>query len=189
MKRKAEMIKQMTDREIRQQLLLSQTIFLCIAIVLSLFFFPHIQKWFQLFQLNGQEILIFGVVPASLLVFFEIVLYYIVPDEWLDDGGINEKVFKNQSILSIFVIALVVSISEEALFRGVLQTTFGLFFASVIFILLHVRYLTKPLLLVMISVTSFLIGFLFYMTENLLVVITFHFLVDFLLGLFIKFKK
>lgn len=189
MKRKAEIIKRMTDEEVRQQLLLSQVIFLCIAIILSFFFFPHIRKWFELIKLNGLEIITFGVLPAILLVVFEIILYYIVPYAWLDDGGINEKVFKHQPVTSIFVIALVVSISEEALFRGVLQTTFGLFVASVIFIFLHVRYLTKPLLLVMISVTSFLIGFLFYMTENLLVVITFHFLVDFLLGLFIKYKK
>src|SRR5690625_2590803 len=189
MKRKADIIKQMTDEEIRQQLLLSQVIFLCVAIFLSFFFFHDIRDCLTLFHFNISVIVTFGVFPAILLVGFELILYRFVPQSWIDDGGINEKVFKNQSVSSIFVIALVVSISEEALFRGVLQSTFGLFIATTIFIVMHVRYLMKPLLLVMIIVTSFLIGYLFFITENLLVVMMFHFLVDFLLGLFIKFKK
>jgi len=189
MKRQAELIKQMTDEEIRQQLLLSQAIFFSLAIILSLFFFPSFIDWFIIIDWNFYEIILFGVIPAILFVIFEIFLYFVVPKEWLDDGGVNEKVFRNQSVPSIFLIAFVVGIAEEALFRGVIQTTFGLLVASVSFIVLHVRYLTKPLLLIMVSVTSFFIGFLYHYTENLLVVITFHFLLDLLLGLFIKFKK
>src|SRR5690625_6203293 len=43
-----------------------------------------------------------------------------------DLGGLNEKLFKNSTLGEIFQISLLVSVCEEALFRGLLQTKFGL---------------------------------------------------------------
>ena len=116
-------------------------------------------------------------------------MYNAIDQKHFDDGGINEKLFRNQSVGSIFFIALTVAICEELLFRGVIQTTFGYLFASSLFVVLHTRYLKKPVLLGLLIVTSFLIGFIFEVTSNLLVTITFHFVVDFVLGLYIKFSK
>src|SRR5699024_11474282 len=59
----------------------------------------------------------------------------------------------------------------ELLFRGVLQTTFGYIPASVIFALVHVRYLSKPVLLISVLLISFFIGYLFEVTGNLYVTI------------------
>lgn len=185
----SELIKQMSGKQVRQSVFLSQLLFVIIAVVASLFIFPNFLYWFDILELNLQQILIYGVPPALVLVIIEILLFKVVSKEALDDGGINEKVFKDASVGTIFILALVVAISEELLFRGLLQTTFGLIIASGIFAIIHVRYLKKPILFIFVVLTSFLIGYLFELTNNLLVVIVFHFALDFLLGLFIKYRK
>jgi len=183
------MIKQMTDKELKQQLLLSQSIFFLLSIALSFFFFDNIFDWFHLFSIDFKEIILYGVVTGIVLVMIDILIDVKIPKKFVDDGGINEKIFKNQSIPTIFLIALVVGISEEFLFRGVIQVTFGYIFASSLFVIVHVRYLRKPILLLSIIITSFLIGYLFEITQNLFVTIVFHVIVDFLLGIYIKVKE
>lgn len=185
----SELIKQMSGVQVRQSVYLSQVVFILIAFATSLFLFTSLINWYDLFELNLQQLFIYGAVPAVVLVLIEILLTKVVSKEALDDGGINEKVFKDASVGAIFLLALVVAIAEELLFRGVLQTTFGLFIASGIFAVIHVRYLKKPVLFIFVVLTSFLIGYLFEVTNNLLVVIVFHFMVDFLLGLFIKYRN
>lgn len=187
--KQAEIIKKMSDDELRKQLLLSQSILFLISIVLSFFLFSHFTDWLQYFIFDWKQILLYGVFIGLVVVCIELILYKFVPKRFFDDGGINEKIFKNQTIYHIFIISLVVAISEEFLFRGVFQTTFGYIFASSLFVLMHFRYLRKPFLLILTIIVSFLIGYLFEMTQNLLVTIAFHFVVDFLLGLSIRLKK
>lgn len=184
--KQTELIKSMSSKEVRKALYMSQTLFFLLSIVLSFFLFNNLVDWLSFFNLDMQQILFFGIIPALIIVLFELLLYKIVPKRHFDDGGINEKVFKNETVLSIFFIALIVAISEELLFRGVIQTTFGYIFASSLFAVIHYRYLRKPLLFILVVFISFLIGFLFEITGNLLVTIVFHFIVDFLLGLYIR---
>ncbi|WP_404453206.1 type II CAAX prenyl endopeptidase Rce1 family protein [Oceanobacillus kapialis] len=47
----------------------------------------------------------------------------------------------------------------------------------------------KPVLFISVLLVSFYIGYLFEQTGNLIVTITAHFIVDFLLGLTIRFYK
>src|SRR5699024_12098023 len=89
----------------------------------------------------------------------------------------------------IIIITLIVAISEEVLFRGVIQTTFGYIFASSLFAIIHIRYLKKPILFLLVLFTSFLIGYLFLITENLLVTIVFHFLFDLFLGSYVRYTQ
>lgn len=184
-----EIIKQMSDHELKRQLLLSQAIFFLLSVFLSFFFFDHVLDWFNYLYFDYYIILYYGLLPGLIIVFINLMLYKLLPKYLFDDGGINEKVFKNQSVLSIFMIALVVAISEEFLFRGLIQTTFGYIVASTIFVAVHFRYLKKPFLLISIIFVSFYIGYLFEITNSLFVTITVHFVVDFLLGLAIKFEK
>ena len=185
----SEIIHQLSRKELRKQLILSQGIFLVLGVVASFFFFGRAGYWFQVLNLDWKDIFLFGFVPALFLVIIEIILYRMLPKSSFDDGGINEKIFRGESVGWIFLIALVVSVSEEVLFRGVIQVAFGYLFASSLFALVHVRYLKKPVLFIMIIVTSFLIGYLFMVTNNLLVTIVFHFLVDFLLGIYTKYTS
>ena len=86
------------------------------------------------------------------------------------------------------MIAAVVAIGEEILFRGVIQTHFGLIAIELIFALVHYRYLFNWFLFVNIIALSFLIGFIYLQTENILVTIFMHFLIDFLIGCIIRYK-
>lgn len=185
----AELIKRLTNRELKKQLILSQLLFLMMSLLLSMFFFDQLNDWFVLFKFQFKDILFYGALPAIGLVILEMILYVCLPKQVLDDGGINERIFKGQSIRWIALISFIVAVCEEFLFRGMMQVTFGYLFASSIFALVHVRYLKKPILFLLVVMTSFLLGYLFLLTENLLVTIVFHFMVDFLLGMFIRYKK
>lgn len=187
--KQSELVKQMSSEQLKKSLLLSQFLFIMISIILSFFLFPTMSNWLHYFDLNMSDIFYYGVIPGIIIVSVDVVLMYILPKRYFDDGGINEKVFKNRSVADIFVIALIIAISEEILFRGVLQTTFGYIIASTIFALVHFRYLKKPVLLVSVLFVSYYIGYLFKITDNLLVTITTHFIIDFLLGLIIRFQK
>src|SRR5699024_7488736 len=167
----------------------SQSLFLLLAIGLSLSFSNSFFRWFALFQWEPTQILMYRVLPALALVVIELITYGILPPHVSHDGGNKERILKDQSITWIICICFIVAVSEEALFRGVIQTSFGFIFASSIFALIHVRYLKKPILFIFILVTSFGIGYLYYQTGNILVTMTFHFIVDALLGLVIRFKK
>src|SRR5699024_12860377 len=104
-------------------------------------------------------------------------------------GGINKKIFQGEQISWIIIITLIVAISEEVLFRGVIQTTFGYIFASSLFAIIHIRYLKKPILFLLVLFTSFLICYLFLITEYLIVTIVFPFLVGLLLVFYVKYIK
>ena len=162
---------------------------LILSFILSLILFENIFEWQHYFNVNIREIFLYGLIPGLIIVMIDLILMYSLPARYFDDGGINEKVFQNRSIGDIFMIALIVAVSEELLFRGVIQTTFGYIIASIIFSLVHFRYLKKPALLISVLFISFYIGYLFELTGNLFVTITTHFIVDFLLGLIIRFKK
>jgi len=178
----------MSDDELFQSLIYSQLILFSLAIILSIFFFERISDWFNLFILDSYQIFFYGCLAGLLIVFIDVILMVILPKKYFDDGGINERIFKNQSIFNIFIIALIVAVSEELLFRGLIQTIFGYFIASTLFALVHVRYLRKPVLLISVLLISFYLGYLYEITNNLFVTIFAHFIVDFLLGVIIRYN-
>ena len=187
--KQSELIKQLSDRALKINLVISQVIFLGIALLLSFFLFDHFSDWATLFIWDIQEVIYFGALPALCIVGMDLLLMRMLPESAFDDGGINERIFSYRSISFIFSVALLVAVSEELLFRGVIQSTFGYVPASILFAVVHFRYLRKPVLFLSVLVVSLIIGYLFVITENLFVTITLHFIVDFLLGLFIRFKK
>ncbi|WP_308421524.1 CPBP family intramembrane glutamic endopeptidase [Compostibacillus humi] len=186
--KQSEIAKQLSDKELRTQVWLSQCLLFAISIILSFFFFDSITAWMDLFKWNIKEILYYGLMPGIAIVLIDIVLMKYVSREKIDDGGINEKIFKNVSIPYIFFLAIFIALAEEMLFRGVIQSVFGFAAASILFAIVHFRYLTKPVLFASVIIVSFIIGYLFVLTNNLLVTITAHFVVDFLLGLYIHFQ-
>src|SRR5699024_13327 len=170
---------QLSDNELYQSLIYSQLILFGLAVILSVFLFDQISHWLDLFVFDAYQIFYYGFLAGLLIVFIDLLLMTILPKRHFDDGGINERIFKNRSVSHIFIIALIVAISEELLFRGVIQTVFGYLIASTLFALVHVRYLKKPVLLVSVLLISFYLGYLYKITGNLFVTITAHFLVDF----------
>ncbi len=186
----AKIINQMTTKQITIQLIMTQLILLLLAIVSSAFLFESFREdWKELFESTWGYWFLYGILPALIILFIDYILMKYLPKKYYDDGGINQKVFQNQSFLNIIALTLLVAVSEEMLFRGVVQKEFGYLFASGLFALLHFRYLVKPILLLSVIFVSFFIGYLFWETGSLMVTITTHFLVDAVLALWIRYGK
>ena len=182
-----ELIKGLTDKELMFHLYMTQLILLALSFILGIFLFDHL-SFLQNIKFFDSKILLIGVPAGIIIVLVDMILMRMLPPSYYDDGGLNERIFKNKSIVHIAFIAAFVAVSEELLFRGIIQTKTGLIFASIIFAIIHYRYLFNWFLFSNIVLLSFFIGLVYEWTNNLAVTIIMHFIIDFLLGLFIKFK-
>ncbi|WP_090831398.1 MULTISPECIES: CPBP family intramembrane glutamic endopeptidase [unclassified Bacillus (in: firmicutes)] len=184
----SELINELSDKELITHLYSTQILLLIISFVSGMIVFDEFPFLNQI-RWNDPNIIYFGISIGLGIVLLDVILMKVLPKSYYDDGGLNVKIFSNRSIPHIAVIALMVAVSEELLFRGVIQTTLGMIVASVIFAIIHYRYLFSPFLLINIILLSFLIGFVFEWTGNLAVTIVMHFIIDFLLGIHIKYKN
>lgn len=181
MKNQSELISQMSDREVLLHLYITQFFLLTIASVAGYFLFD-LERFQSIWQFDVLEILLYGGLTGLAVVIIDLWLMKVLPQHHFDDGGINDRVFQTRSILQIFVLCWLIAFAEEWLFRGVIQTHFGILVASVLFSLLHVRYLKKWVLFIIVTSLSFLLGILYEVTNNLWVTIFAHFLIDFIFG-------
>ncbi len=185
-KRQAELINEMEDKEVLFHLYLTQLMIIILSSIIGFFLFEDLDSFLDLWEWNIKEILLFGGGSAIIVISIDSVLMKVLPKHMYDDGGINEKVFKKRPVWHTFIICLLVALSEELFFRGVLQTHFGYLIASIVFAILHFRYLFKWALLLVVISLSFYIGWIYIITENLLVTIFMHFLIDFVFALMIR---
>jgi uncharacterized protein len=183
-----EMIKELTDKELTFHLYVTQVLLLIVSFILGLFLFKDF-SYLKLIKWDDFQIIKFGVPSGILVVLIDVILMKQLPSSYYNDGGLNERIFRNKSTLQIAWITAIVAFSEEMLFRGMIQTKFGLIIASIVFALIHYRYLFNWFLFLNIILLSFLIGFIYVFTNNLAVTIVMHFVIDFLLGIFIKKKS
>lgn len=186
-----KLIKELSEKELLFHLYVTQIILFTISIILGLFIYNDILFFYQFFRWNDSSIFTIGVTSALIVVGVDILFMRILPKSFYDDGGLNEKIFQNRSVTHIALIAIVVAFSEELLFRGIIQNQLGLIAASFIFAVIHYRYLFNCFLFINILLLSFVIGYLYNVTDNLAVTFVMHFIIDFLLGylLMIKNKK
>jgi uncharacterized protein len=182
-----ELIKGLTDKELLFHLYMTQIILLIITVAAGIILFDQF-SFMRAIDFSDIRILLIGVPAGVAVVIVDILLMKWLPSSYYDDGGLNERIFRNRSILHIAWIAAFVAISEELLFRGVIQTKVGLIFASLIFALIHYRYLFNWFLFINIVLLSFFIGFMYEWSNNLALTMVMHFTIDFLLGLYIKYK-
>lgn len=180
---KENWIDEFTPKQLVLNVYLSQGIFIVIAIVIAFFFrvpFP----WKNDFSVPVTHLLI-GIATGFFLPFLSIQLKKKLPDHYLDDGGINEKIFGSLSYVHIFVLTGIIAFAEEWLFRGVLQPLLGLVLTSLIFSILHVRYIKKPVLFVIVTLLSFWLGLLYMWSGTIWIPFIAHFLIDFISGCWI----
>lgn len=179
----------MSDRDLRFNLYITQALILFVCIILSYWLFDDIDSFLAMWQWKPLSIVLFGGGAALVIILIDYVAMRVFPESWFDDGGINERMFRGLSIPHLLGVTLLIGTCEELLFRGILQTHFGLVAASVMFAVLHVRYIAKPFLFSFVLVISIAFGYLFAYTGNLLVTIFAHFLVDFVMGLYMRRKN
>ncbi|RFB17007.1 CPBP family intramembrane metalloprotease [Bacillus sp. HNG] len=185
-RRQADIIKHLPDKEIVFHLYLTQGILLVVSFVLGFFFFDNWSSFTKLWNWKDWNILFIGSAFALVVVIVDFLLMKWLPEAMYDDGGINERIFQKRSIPHIFILCLLISFSEEILFRGVIQTQFGLFIASLIFAVLHVRYLYKWVLLTSVVLLSFLLGYIYELYQNLWITVYAHFWIDFIFAVKIR---
>lgn len=186
--RYTELIKDLSDKELLFHLYLTQLILLVVSFVLGIILFDHRSTFFSLFNWKDDDILFIGGGVALIVVVIDTLLTKVLPERFYFDGGLNERIFQRRNVFHIAFIAGLVAFSEEILFRGVIQTHVGLIFSSILFAVIHYRYLFNWFLFINIILLSFLIGYVYEITDNLAVTIFMHFLIDFLLGLIIRLK-
>ncbi|AZB43370.1 CPBP family intramembrane metalloprotease [Bacillus sp. FJAT-42376] len=187
LKKQNDVIHALSDRQMIQQLYLTQLILAIAGLAASFIFLGNMFAPAETIGFNIPDIL-YGAGLAAGVIGANWVMVKTAPAEWYDDGGINEKLFRSCSIPHIALMAACIAMTEEWLFRGVLQTEFGLAAASIIFSVLHIRYLSKILLFSMVTAVSLLIGILYDLTGNLITTVIAHFLIDFIFGVQIRKK-
>ncbi|MCP8968727.1 CPBP family intramembrane glutamic endopeptidase [Ectobacillus ponti] len=175
-----------TDRELRLNLYMTQAIILGVSLILGLILFQSAAEWRRLWRLDWEPVLLLGGGAAVLVVALDYMAMKLLPEAWFDDGGINERMFRGLSIPHLLLLTFIIGFAEELLFRGILQTHLGLWLSSLIFAALHLRYVAKPFLFAFVLSISMLFGWLFAWTDNLLVTVFAHFLVDFIMGLHLR---
>ena len=181
-----ELINRATDKELQNSLYLTQVMILIISFILGLFLFDDLAGFIALFIWDLPQIILWGGIAGVAVVLLDLILMKLLPSHYYDDGGLNERIFRNRSISQIAFIAAIVAVPEELLFRGIIQTHFGLIAGSIIFAIVHYRYLFNWYLFLNVIGLSFFIGYVYLQTNNILVTIFMHFLIDFLLGCHIK---
>ncbi|WP_421379313.1 CPBP family intramembrane glutamic endopeptidase [Bacillus salacetis] len=182
-----DLIMQISDRELTFHLYATQFVLLTVAVILGIFLYDDISAFLQQFVWSRQ-ILFYGVSSGIVIVTVDILLMRMLPEKYYDDGGINERIFQNRSVMHIAFLAAVISICEEILFRGVIQYHFGFIAGTLIFAIVHIRYWGNWFLILNILLLSIWIGLVYEWTANLGVTMVMHFIIDFLLGLVIKYQ-
>lgn len=182
-----ELINGLTDKELLFHLYMTQVILIVISFILGILLFDHFSFLKNIHWLDVKVVSI-GIPMGVAVVIVDMILMIWLPSSFYDDGGLNERLFRNKNILNIMLIAVIVAFSEELLFRGIIQTKVGLVLASIIFAIIHYRYLFNWFLFLNIVLLSFFIGIIYQWTNNLAVTIIMHFVIDFLLGIYIKYR-
>lgn len=185
--KQAELIKSMTDEELYKQLLLTQGLLLMAAAFIGFLTFDGIEQFSSQLQINRVSLLL-GFMAGLVVVGLDLAGMKYFPPSYYDDGGINERIFQSLSIPRIFLLTALIAIGEEVLFRGVIQANWGIWVASGIFAVIHIRYLSHWYLFLNICLLSLFIGYIFEITGSLWATILMHFIIDLLLGLFLNKK-
>lgn len=126
-------------------------------------------------------------IVAAIVIAFSIWMDRYLPKRWQDDGEVNEQLFGSLPFGMTVLVCIVVGVSEEWLFRGVIQPYAGNLWTSVIFTLVHIRYLSKPVLIGSVYGTSWLLGELFEAEGTLWLPIVAHIMIDMTLAFYLQY--
>jgi uncharacterized protein len=182
-------IDQVSNRDILTSLYISQGLLFLVSVVVYLVFIRDFKVIEQLLIIKDPYQFIYSLLVALVIVVIELIFEFKLPRDWFQDNGTNERLMEALSIPHLFVAMAVVAIVEELLFRGLLQTQFGLVISSILFALIHLNYIKKPILLSFVVMLSLILGVLFAFTHSLWVPILTHYLIDVLLGLYMKWSQ
>ncbi|CAH1194391.1 hypothetical protein PAECIP111892_01630 [Paenibacillus auburnensis] len=177
----------LTDKLLLLNLYITQGLTLFIGLIWIL-----LQKRnpFDILNFPGSDkFLLWGLGLAGIMLIVDFLLTHIVPEESMDDGGINDLLFGRRPLWHIIIIAAMVAICEELLFRGAIQYAFGPYWTSILFAVIHVRYLRHWIPTGWVFLSSYGLGYIYIHTGTLWAPILCHFLIDLFSGLVIRYRR
>lgn len=175
------------DRLLLINLYVTQAAILIIGMIIIIF--QSRNPFFLFAPVDSWSPFIWGAVFAVLVLITDLAITRFVPDEVLDDGGVNDRIFRNRPLWHIAALSAVVAICEELLFRGAIQHAMGPYWTSILFAAIHVRYLQHWLMTGMVFGISYGLGWIYDQTGTLWTVIIAHFLIDFIMGCIIRYRR
>ncbi|WP_020616714.1 CPBP family intramembrane glutamic endopeptidase [Paenibacillus daejeonensis] len=178
---------QLDDRMLLINLYVSQALIFVIGLVWILLQHQNIIS--VLAPPSTAEFLLWGFGLAAVVVIVDLTISRWVPEEAADDGGVNNKIFRNRPIWHIVLICLVVSFCEELLFRGAIQFAIGPYWTSIVFAAIHVRYLKHWVPTGLVFCISYGLGWIYIQTGTLWAPIAAHFAIDLVMGLIIRYRR
>ncbi|MFD0711124.1 CPBP family intramembrane glutamic endopeptidase [Paenibacillus sp. GCM10027626] len=180
-------IDEIDDRMLLINLYGTQALTLIIGLIWI--FFQH-QSLFSLFAIPKNVNFVYWVLGLGVIVLaVDIAISRFVPDEVGDDGGVNERIFKNRPWWHIILLSFIVAICEETLFRGAIQHSIGPYWTSILFATIHVRYLRHWIPTGLVFSISYGLGWAYEQTGTLWTPIIAHFLIDAVMGFIIRYRK
>jgi uncharacterized protein len=138
------------------------------------------------FAFDDIHMWMWGLLVGAGVILLDLFLVRTVRADLLDDGGVNRMLFQGRPLWHILVMAMLAAFSEEILFRGVFQEWLGILGSTLLFVILHTRYLRKWLLTATVAAVSAALGLLTEWTGHLAPAIIAHGLVDFVMGIWIR---
>jgi membrane protease YdiL (CAAX protease family) len=180
-------IDEIDDRLLLVNLYATQAVTLIIGFIWI--FFQHRNPFLLFAAPESAMFLAWGLGLAGIVVAVDYAVSRFVPEDISDDGGVNERIFKERPVWHILVLSLVVSICEETLFRGGIQHSFGPYWTSIIFAAIHVRYLRHWIPTGMVFCISYALGFIYEQSGTLWAPIAAHFAIDAFMGMVIRFRR
>ncbi|ETT44129.1 type II CAAX endopeptidase family protein [Paenibacillus sp. FSL R7-0204] len=178
---------QLTDKLLLINLYITQGLTLFIGLIWIL-----LQKRNPIHILNFPDSVHFvywGLGLAVIMLAVDFLLTHIVPEDSMDDGGINELLFGKRPLWHIVVISAVVAVCEELLFRGAIQHSLGPYWTSILFAVIHVRYLRHWIPTGWVFLSSYGLGLIYIHSGSLWAPILCHFLIDLFSGMVIRYRR
>jgi membrane protease YdiL (CAAX protease family) len=122
---------------------------------------------------------------ALLLLAVQFFFYKFVAEDQLTDA-INIYLIENFSLPELFLIFLSGAGTEEILFRGVIQPYWGVWLTSLLFALIHFRYIRKFYLLLEVFLMGMILGYAYVIVQSVWIPACCHWAVNYVTAMLIK---
>lgn len=180
-------VDQLSDKMLLVNLYLTQALTLIIGIIIVILQGRNVIDLFA--WPTTWEFAVWGGGLGVAVILVNLGISKFVPEEAADDGGVNERMFKGRPVWHIAILALIIAICEELLFRGALQHMFGAYWTSILFAAIHVRYLRHWIPTGLVFSISYGLGWTMTYTGTIWAPIAAHFLIDFVMGCMIRLRR
>lgn len=88
------------------------------------------------------------------------------PPEYFYDEAVD-LLMKSLNMGQLLIVFIIGGVAEELVFRGIVQVWIGLIPSSIVFMLIHIRYLKKPLMALGTLCLSLILGGLYIVTGSI----------------------